>query len=292
MVGIQFEKYNTISSTLYSENPINKVKLNEILLIDEYSMVSNEDFEKILDKSKFTKIILFGDLVQLPVIKGTQITKYPIKVLTKNYRAKDDPEFIKYLLNTRETGNIDYIKKRVDTKEAIINDMVILSTTNNEIKRINDIGLELNTNKALPDSELKINTPIIINTRRNELRHKYKLVNSQWGLITDFNKNDIMLKVNNEIIKIPLEKKHFLQPAYSLTYHKVQGLTIDKKLVLNLHKINFLGDKYILNLKYVGVSRVRKLEQLHILSDSGIDDNDDIDYCDEYGFYDGLEIDE
>jgi hypothetical protein len=161
MVGLQFDKYNTIASSIYSENPINQVKFNEILLIDEYSMVSNEDFEKILDKSKFTKIILFGDLCQLPVINGSQITKYPIKVLTKNYRAKDDPEFIEYLLNTRETGNIDYVKKRVDTKEAIINDMVILSTTNNEIKRINKIGLELNTNKQIPNSELKINTPIL-----------------------------------------------------------------------------------------------------------------------------------
>ena len=52
------------------------------------------------------------------------------------------------------------------------------------------------------------------------------------------------------------------KPAYSISYHKVQGQTFDKPICLNINRLN---KKQKNNMLYVGVSRVRKLEQLNLL---------------------------
>lgn len=81
---------------LVSENPNNPAYTYNVLLIDEVSMLSNENKEIILTKFKNMKIIMCGDVgFQLPCVNGT-----PFKIegfiyykhLTENYRViPNDP---------------------------------------------------------------------------------------------------------------------------------------------------------------------------------------------------------
>ncbi len=267
MVKKHYKKGYTVYSFL---NPKQfKILINGILLIDEYSMVSQEELDKLIEMYNPIKVIIFGDLIQLPCIYGTPITKYNIEYLTINHRAKDDPILQKCLKYTRaaKDGYITYLKNRkINLEDAIKCDSMILSTTNSDVDQINKLGLSLNNNKQISNSELKINTPIIITT--NSLEKDTTLVNNDYGFISNFNENEIILNINDELINVDMKHLKHIKPAYSLTYHKVQGLTVTKKVILNLHKINIFnrnGKDIIRNLLYVGVSRVKKLDQLHIL---------------------------
>jgi len=266
MVKKQYKNAYTVYSHLY---PKFKKYIYGILIIDEYSLVSQEDLNMLLSLYRPVKVLLFGDLVQLPIIEGTPITKYNIEYLTYNYRSEFDTELLNYQQQTRINGNIDYLKnKRISIEDAILNNSIILSTTNFDVNKINNIGLKLNNNKLIPNSELKINTPIIITT--NYLEKEYGIVNSDYGFIKDFNEvdNTIILNISNDIINLDIKYIKYIKPAYSLTYHKVQGLTILQNVVLNLNKIDIFnrnGKDIIKNLLYVAVSRVKKLDQLFIL---------------------------
>lgn len=267
MVKKHYKKAYTVYSFI---NPkLYKIKINGILLIDEYSMVSQEELNKLIEMYNPIKVIIFGDLIQLPSIYGTPITKYNIEYLTINHRAKDDPILQKCLTYTRtaKDGYITYLKNRkIKMEDAVIQDSMILSTTNSDVDKINKLGLSLNTNKQIPDSELKINTPIIITT--NSLEKETNLVNNDYGFISNFNENEIILNINDELINVNIKHLKHIKPAYSLTYHKVQGLTVTKKVILNLNKITVLnrdGKDIVRNLLYVGVSRVKRYEQLYIL---------------------------
>ena len=67
-------------------------------------------------------------------------------------------------------------------------------------------------------------------------------------------------------VKIPCtsftnKKTLMIKKAYSITYHAVQGKTIDQNIALNLAR---LFDK---NMKYVGVSRATEQGNIYILQE-------------------------
>jgi energy-coupling factor transporter ATP-binding protein EcfA2 len=238
-----------------------KVKLNtELLLIDECSMISKYILNEIIKKCK-CKVILFGDLKQLPVIDGEIIDYDSIetKYLTDNHR-QNDIEFINKLLYTFETGKLDYISSKKSVKDCINSNTLILSATNDEINRINKIGYKLSTGDKI-NSTLKVGMPIII----DDLKLKNKgLYTGDKGYIKSYDGKDILLNILNEDIKIPEKKLCSIKPAYSITYHRIQGQTINDNICLNLNEINYFKE-YKNNMLYVGVSRVKKLEQLNLL---------------------------
>lgn len=248
----------TIASFLEKEH--NNLGKTELIVIDEISMVSQETYNLIKTKSK-CKIISFGDFNQLQPVSGSPIsyTNYNHTTLTHIYR-QEDKIFQQYTLDTLTNGNVDYIKKQLSIEECIKNDILILSPKNNQIDHINKIGYQSNNSQIINDT-FKVNSPIIIT--ENNMKTK-GLVNGDYGVIISANQQSgivINIADTNYTLTIDELTKN-AKPAYSITYHKVQGQTFDKQICLNIKNLNKSQKN---NMLYVGVSRVRKLEQLAIL---------------------------
>ena len=69
---------------------------------------------------------------------------------------------------------------------------------------------------------------------------------------------------SNEDIKLTEKQLNNIKPSYSITYHRIQGQTINDNICLNLKDIHYFKENQN-KMLYVGVSRVRKLEQLYLL---------------------------
>lgn len=251
----------TIASFLEKEH--NNLGKTELIVIDEISMVSQETYNLIKTKSK-CKIISFGDFNQLQPVQGNPIDyknnkNYKYITLTHIYR-QEDKVFQQYTLDTLNNGNVDYITKQLSIEECIKNDILILSPKNNQIDNINKIGYQSNKSQIINDT-FKVNSPIIIT--ENHMKNK-GLVNGDYGRIVSANNESVRICITDEYYTLTIDElTKNVKPAYSITYHKVQGQTFDKQICLNIQNLNKSQKK---NMLYVGVSRVRKLEQLHLLN--------------------------
>lgn len=253
----------TIASFLEKEH--NNLGKTELIIIDEISMVSQETYNLIKAKSK-CKIISFGDFNQLQPVQGSPIdyknnnTTYI--TLTHIYR-QEDKVFQQYTFETLNNGTVNYIKKQLSIEECIKNNILILSPKNNQIEHINKIGYQSNQSQIINES-FKVNSPIIV--INNDMKLK-GLVNGDYGVIVSATNNTRSCIINiadtNYTLTIDELTKN-VKPAYSITYHKVQGQTFYKPICLNIQN---LPKKQKNNMLYVGVSRVRKLEQLAVLQD-------------------------
>jgi hypothetical protein len=241
----------TIDNFMYHPKTFNNYST---LLIDEYSMISQETIDKALENINVNRIILFGDLNQLGLIQGTAIdeTQYKILGLERNYRQHNE-KFQKKLNQMRIDGKFKF-KQQIDPKEALNRKFLILSSTHKDIDKLNAMGLVLNDNKLI--NGLKIGAP----TRFYKTCKSYNA--GEMGTITDINDTCITIKKTNgvEVVikKSTFDTQHKL--AYSVTYHAIQGKTIhNQSIAINTNK---LFDK---NMKYVGCSRVIDETQLYLL---------------------------
>ena len=89
------------------------------------------------------------------------------------------------------------------------------------------------------------------------------LVNCDYGHIKSYDGTNIIINIADKNYTLTIDELNkYTKPAYSITYHKVQGQTFDKPICLNIKNLNKSQKN---NMLYVGVSRVRKLEQLALL---------------------------
>lgn len=254
---------HTFQKFIYPHKRDYKFDEYEILLIDEYTMMTPSDFNKVLQIAKNLKhCYLFGDTAQLLNIEHTTInlTNFKVIELTKNYRQLC-PIFQKYQTSTRNTGNIDYIKQSINIEDAIKSNKFILSPTNKEIDRINKIGFELNTNELI--NKWKVDTPIVfIEERKN-------FCNGESGIIKKIDNDFLYItKSDNTEIQLKHSQSNLIELYYSTTYHKFQGQTIkDKDLVINTKDFNKFSKSDKIRMLYVATSRVVKIKQLYTLCD-------------------------
>lgn len=231
-----------------------------ILLIDEYTMITPSDFDKILQiATNLTHCYIFGDTAQLINTDDITIdlTNFKVIELKKNHR-QICPEFQKNINITRKTGDISYIKQYITVADAIKSKKIILTPTNYEIERINKIGLELNTNEL--KHGWKKDTPIIFIEQRKDF------CNGETGIIINIDTHLHIQKQDNTIIKLKPEQSNLINLYYSTTYHKFQGQTIkDEDLVINLNTIEKFNKNNRIRMTYVGASRVKNIKQLYIL---------------------------
>lgn len=258
----QFPSCNcvTVDNFMYHVEKFSKFST---VLIDEYSMVSQEKIDKVLENHNITRIIMFGDLKQLGLVIGTPIneSQYTILKLMKNFR-QHNAKFQKKLQQMRKDGKFKF-KKKIDAKEALNKQFLILSSTHNDIDKLNEMGLVLNNNKLIDG--LKIGAPIrFYKTCRNKKKEgdsKNNYNAGELGKIIKIDDNLTIQKENGEIVilkKSTFDKYHKL--AYSVTYHAIQGKTVkNQNIAINTNR---LFDK---NMKYVGCSRVINEEQLYLL---------------------------
>lgn len=263
-----YKKYkNKMTYHTFISNNFKSSHLYTYIFLDEESMADQYNFNLILSKAiNYHKIIIVGDRGQLkPIIntkqkvlkegEGQQINKtgFTQIELTKNYRQESE-EFNKKLDIIRECNEEDakkYLYKlfpqRMTASEAIERNIPILTSTNNEIDRINLQGSKYS-------SEITINSPIMFNKKMKDI---YK---NQMGTIIDIDDKYYYIDIDeDEPYKLLKKYVGNIKLAYAVTYHKIQGQTLTTPIVINT---NFLFEKEMI---YVGVSRVISEDLVYIL---------------------------
>ena len=196
-------------------------------IIDEVSMLSDEDKTKILKRFPYHKIIFCGDLgYQLPPIEGTefQINNLPIVNHTTNHRCKCEKLFkiLQSLRNTiRDKTPFDFKSIGLDTisKDNIdyqVEDLIITRTNKNK-----DIFTE----------------------KYKDLKKYIVLENTR-----DYSNGEIIIGDKPE--KVRCEIRH------AFTVHSIQGETAVNKLFIDLNKMTCL------RMLYTAISRAKYLSQI------------------------------
>ena len=219
-----------------------------VIVVDEISMRSIDELKKICENYKMCKIILCGDMYQLPCIEGTAITEDAImdlgvqivKEYKTNYRIKDDR-----LLNL-----CNKIRDMMDEEN---HKLIIAREIKRAIDKKNIIKLE--------DLDKLYNIDDMILTCTNVRKDKItKMFEGK------FNKEKYYIKDNNNHlyhtgdIVISDEKIKSGRIQHAFTVHSVQGETCENKLFIDLYRI--ASDKMV----YTALSRARRLEQIYVIA--------------------------
>jgi ATP-dependent exoDNAse (exonuclease V) alpha subunit len=255
----------------------------DYIFVDEVSMMA-EMFYKFLMMIKRVrpdiKIIISGDFQQLPVVNdrissNTDYSNSPCLFELADYnkiqlticRRSDDT-----LFKLLQFDNIKNLKSNhfTETKEYINNFHICY--TNETRKNINEIKMKELYNKKsrhglfIPkntyddrsqDMILNSGMPIIAKINKQNL----EIFNNQRFTIKKIDKKNNIIIINNEYgtkeINIDDFSKYFI-PGYSATCHSVQGLSISENYCI--HEFN----KMSIKMKYVALTRAKKLKQIHI----------------------------
>ncbi len=281
----------------------------QILIIDEISMATSKLFDQLLyrfslanRKNSLPKILVLGDLGQLPPIDGSPWwehelwSKFKHLKLTHNHRQKDKL-FINALSDIREglfnKETIDLLKTR-EVKE-LPQDCVWILPFREQVrlrneKCINDLEGHLYethwTVKYAPRKhsidnledktrlqecvQLKINARILLTSNDKE----GKWINGSSGTVLALEKGNVKVELDSgKIVNVhKIEDEIYdadrdlicsifqfpIKLGYASTIHGCQGSTMDRV------GIDVRG-AFAAGMIYVGLSRCRTLEGLHIL---------------------------
>ena len=105
------------------------------------------------------------------------------------------------------------------------------------------------------------------------MQPKFILVRVKGKLIPIGTCNAAIETRRNEKIRVTNFRKHPVDLLFAVTYHKVQGVTLDK-LILSINKHPNYLLRLALSSLYVGISRVKKLDNIRVLPYS----DEDVDY--------------
>tara|TARA_R100001015_G_C4632706_1_gene196617 strand:+ start:1551 stop:4271 length:2721 start_codon:yes stop_codon:yes gene_type:complete len=183
--------------------------LYNVIIIDEISMMTDKEKEKIINRFDRHKIIFCGDVgFQLPPIEGVEFkinNKYPIINHTKNYRCKC-PKLLNILNNMRKEiskGSWFYDIKKLGLPIIKLKDLdykpqdLIISKTNSRKDLITATFKDLEKYVVLANYNKYTNTQILLEKPpkgiRHELRHGYTIYSCQGETA----KNKLFIDVKN-----------------------------------------------------------------------------------------------
>jgi len=220
--------------------------IRPLYLLDECSMLNAENLLKIIEKAPDSKIILFGDFCQLPVVEGTNIDDHEIyerfkKIeLTENWRQKADPEFYNLCCRLRDglTYNeaieiIDILNTRVlELPTYNTKDDIYICGVNKQVDAINALFKLENGCKVIATKTEK--------NYVNGLKGIYMDGNVNWndGTHTDKPKN--------------------IEKNYASTVHKAQGSTYSGNVIINPSRL------FEKNHLYVALTRAIKFSSIYL----------------------------
>jgi ATP-dependent exoDNAse (exonuclease V) alpha subunit len=207
-----------------------------VFIIDEISMMSNEDKQYIMDTYRDCKLIFCGDIgYQLPAIEGSPFMiedkkscEYHFQDIiyyNKNYRVKCDKlavllkevrEMIEYGINPRQLI-IDTCKKGNDNDYDFKKDLIICST----------------------------------HSTKDVYTEKYKHLEKYYVLQSDriYGRGEIYFEKPNAKCEI----------RHAYTIHSIQGETAKGKLFINIQKI------YNAQMLYTAISRAEYLDNIILI---------------------------
>lgn len=214
-VSDQNSKFQTIASFLRNCNSLEY----DLLVIDECSMVSNDDMVKLLDKIKLKNILFVGDTYQIESINfgnwfdvlRSFVPKSSVYELTTPYRAQSD-SLVKFWNSVRESeDNITELIARdgysCSLSSSLFNilddDEIILCLNYDGLYGINNINRFLQTVNKNKSCEIdvkryKVGDPILFNETQ---RFGQEIHNNVKGKIIDFEKIDGGIQFDIQINK-------------------------------------------------------------------------------------------
>lgn len=163
---------------------------NEVIVVDEASMLDYKLFDIIVNASKNCKFIFVGDMNQLPAVKGgiNVFQKFPVIVLTDVVRqkkqdlidiieeAKDNIKLAQVIKNINPSTNVELITSK-DEIEDVIKSLgyqdKILAYTNNAVIAYNQWFRQLTgRSQELQEGDLVVNKSYCM-SYENDREHLY-----------------------------------------------------------------------------------------------------------------------
>tara|TARA_R100000808_G_C2154667_1_gene165830 strand:- start:6383 stop:9172 length:2790 start_codon:yes stop_codon:yes gene_type:complete len=234
------QEYNIDSSVyhyLTCKDPqvwMTNLRYYNTLIIDEISMLSNEEKNIILKRFKNHKIIFCGDLgYQLPPVEGSKfiIGDIPIFNHRKNYRCQC--EKLQFILNDlRKLIKNDY--------EGTIKDLLLKYDFQITDKNLIDYSVE---------------DLILTKTHKNKDFYSQRYKHIEKYLV----KENTLDFSNGEIIIGKKPDKVLADLQHAFTIHSIQGETCKTNLFIDINKMNSLP------MLYTALSRAKFLSQIKII---------------------------
>ena len=205
-----------------------------VFIVDEISMFSNQDKEKLLKRFPEHKIIFCGDIkYQLESINGTEfeIGDLPVFNHTKNYRCKCKILEEKLLFLRKVISKNKNL--RINCKSVITKNLKLDIIDSNEIDYSVEDMIITNTNNTKDKY-----------TERYKHLDKYTVLENT----KDYSNGEIIIGPKPDNVKCELRHGH--------TIYASQGTTAEHKLFIDVNKMNSL------KLLYTGMSRARTMDQI------------------------------
>lgn len=225
-----------------------------VIVVDEMSMITTIDVEKIQEIYPYSLLILLGDYsirhkmyYQSRISDGEQYKPDPSIILTlvEDYRSIDEPtkEFKKKVRNIMETTAFIPHKVKSFLVETLPN------ITRSTLKEKYDMDYVLTGSHA----QRHILTELLKSTDDTK-NHHYVYKHTPLD-VYEKRKNPDNVLLHGEISKVPIENKTEIRHAF--TVHSFQGRTIENKMCyIDIHNLHNAEDLY------TAISRVRTLKNL------------------------------
>jgi hypothetical protein len=222
----------TTTQSLFVNNPMCKSHYANVLLIDEVSMMTNEEKKFILKKYNTQKIIMCGDIgYQIPAWKGTPFVEDGFeyyKHLTENHRVKEGDPLLDLLNEVRDT-----IKNKSGKKFSLpIVDMSYIKEHYNRDDMILAFSNKTSNNYTATFSSIK----------------KWYIENSKVHHHGEIFAQDEKPEGEKVIIK------------HGYTCASIQGETAKHNIYIDIECMNNI------NVLYTALSRAKKLSQIKIVT--------------------------
>ncbi|GMH96010.1 hypothetical protein TrVE_jg11011 [Triparma verrucosa] len=271
---------------------VGKLKVKDVIIIDEVSMLTVEAFEAIYrlakEKNSKVKFIVLGDFFQLPPVDSGWVfmsevwkeAEFELLELEKSVRHEGDPQWSEVLERFR-IGNISNSDIDLLNSRLIENNLstypssfppLQLFPTNSLVSSFNDLALDKinKPSKTYPTYSLPLQTTsqgvtlkpgakVVLTYNISQSRG---LVNGTTGVVEELKSNSVLVKFEHgrDTIKytdVGKENKIPLELAYARTIHGSQGSTLSS-VEVDLNGVFDYGQIY------VALSRVRNLKGLWV----------------------------
>ena len=277
----------------YEEERLNLIYDVDVIIIDEIGMVSRElyslirkSIDQVFKKMNHrAQLVVCGDFQQLAPITNEKVDEYAFSldedfwmnahVLKQSYR-QNDPLFFGALKDIADgnTKGIHYINEHVKIgilSEELIQELeagsIYLTSYRSNVDRMNQMMINLHKDdpsykvfKTDEEDENAICTPVYEGMPILFTKNQKNFVNGTRGIIEKVYKNHILANVDGSKLKIYPSKKYTgkkefpFVPAYAMTIHKSQGLTLDRII---LDPKSFASGQL-----YTALSRVRSVNDV------------------------------
>lgn len=288
----------TIAKVLHSENPTEQ---KSVLLIDEASMVDSYTMWRLVTLfPPETRILLVGDPYQLPpinagfvlsdVIKSRVIPSVELDLVRRQSAQSSIPGYANAIrlglcpdeMNTPEVAVSHSVVNIVDEAVFIAgqySNSMIVAATNELVRKVNLAAQkEFNPNGRILDLsgcileagsyDFRLNDPVVVTLTS----YKYDVQNGTLAKVIDVDPSyeyactieleDLDEFGVNRILKVDWDLFEYVELAYCLTLHKMQGSQAENVVVL-------VNDSRIIDRSWLYTAVTRTENKLHIIAEKG-----------------------